>query len=104
MDLDPKIKEEINNLPKAFNIVPEADNINYLASRRVEITKIWIPKLLQLSLYLNIMTLGCIVIAILFLLQKPEPKYFGTTPNGKVIPLETVRLHNTNQGIIVEKK
>jgi hypothetical protein len=40
----------------------------------------------------------------LILLQKPEPKYFGTTPNGKVIPLETVKLRNTNKGIIIEKK
>lgn len=104
MDLDPKIKEEIENLPKAFNVVPEAEDINYLASRRVEITKEWIPKLLKLSLYLNVMTLICLFVSILFLLEKPEPKYFGTTPNGKVIPLETIRLHNTNQGIMVEKK
>lgn len=104
MDLDPKIKEEIESLPKNFNIVPEADNIDYLASRRVEITKLWIPKLLKLSLYLNIMTLICLVTSLLFLLEKPEPKYFGTTPNGKVIPLEKVQLHSTKQGILVEKK
>jgi hypothetical protein len=104
MDLDPKIKEEINNLQKNYNIVQEYNDINYLASRRVEITKFWIPKLLKLSLYLNIMTVICILISILILLQKPEPKYFGTTPNGKVIPLETVKLRNTNKGIIIEKK
>lgn len=104
MDLDPKIKEEIDSLPKGYNIVPEADNIDYLASRRLEITKIWIPKLLKASLYLNIMTLGCIVISILFLLNKPEPKYYGTTPNGKVILLSTIKLHQTNQGVMVEEK
>lgn len=104
MDLDPKIKEEINNLPKGFNIIPEADNIDYLASRRFEITKVWIPKLLKLSLYLNIMTMVCLLISIIFLLQKPEPKFFGTTPNGKVIPLQAVNLHKTQQGIVLEKK
>lgn len=104
MDLDPKIKEEINNLPKAFNIVYEADNIDYLASRRLEITKLWIPKLLKLSLYLNIMTMVCLLVSIIFLLQKPEPKFFGTTPNGKVIPLQSVNLHKTQQGIVLEKK
>lgn len=104
MDLDPKIKEEIDNLPKNYNIVHEADNIDYLASRRLEITKVWIPKLLKLSLYLNILTLGCILLSITFLFNKPSPKYFGTTPNGKVILLETVKLHQTKQGILVEKK
>lgn len=104
MDLDPKIKEELENLPKGYNIVPEADNIDYLASRRVEITKIWIPKLLKLSLYLNMMTLGFITLSILFLLNKPEPKYYGTTPNGKVILLSTVKLHQTKQGVMVEHK
>lgn len=104
MDLDPTIKEEIDNLPKNYNIVPEADNIDYLASRRLEITKIWIPKLLKASLYLNMMTLICVIASILFLLNKPEPKYYGTTPNGKVILLDTIKLHETKQGIMVEEK
>lgn len=104
MDLDPKIKEEMYNLPKDYNIVLEADNIDYLASRRLEITKIWIPKLLKLSLYFNILTLGCISLSIIFLFNKPSPKFYGTTPNGKVILLENVKLHQTNQGILMEKK
>lgn len=104
MDLDPKIKEEIDALPKSYNIVPEDSNIDYLASRRLEVTKVWIPKLLKLSLYLNGLTLVFVGLSIIFLLNKPEPKYFGTTPNGKVIPLDTVKLHNTKQGIMVEHK
>lgn len=104
MDLDPKIKEEINNLPKGFNIIPEADNIDYIASRRLEITKLWIPKLLKLSLYLNIMTMVSLLISMIFLLEKPEPKFFGTTPNGKVIPLQAIKLHQTQQGIVIENK
>lgn len=104
MELNPKIKEEISNLPKSYNIIPEADNIDYLASRRLEVTKVWIPKLLKLSLYLNIMTMVSLLISIIFLLEKPEPKFFGTTPNGKVIPLQAVNLHQTEQGLVLEKK
>lgn len=98
MDLDPKLKEEINNLERNYNIVPEADNIDYLASRRVEVSKHWIPKLLKYSFYINCITLLFIIISIIVLSIKPEPKFFGTTPNGKVIPLETVKLQNNSQG------
>lgn len=104
MDLDPQIKKEIEELPNGYNIIPEDSNINYLASRRLEVTKVWIPKLLKLSLYLNGLTLVFVTISIVFLFNKPEPKYYGTTPNGKVILLETVKLHNTKQGIMVERK
>lgn len=98
MDLDPKLKEEINNLPKNFNIVLEADNLDYLASRRVEVSKYWIPKLLKYSFYINVVTLVFILISVFVLSIKPEPKFFATTPNGKVIPLETVKLQNNSQG------
>jgi len=98
MDLDPKLKEEINNLPKNFNIVLESDNVDYLASRRVEVSKYWIPKLLKYSFYINVVTLVFILISVFFLSIKPEPKFFATTPNGKIIPLETVKLQNNSQG------
>ena len=104
MILDPKLKEELNNLEKDYNIVPEDSNIDYLASRRVEITKFWIPRLLRMSMILNIITLVFLILAVTFLLNKPEPRYFGTTPNGKVIPLETVNLKVTEQGIVAERK
>lgn len=104
MELSPEIRKELDSLPKNYNIIPEADNIDYLASRRLEVTKIWIPKLLKLSLYFNMLTLIFIGLSILFLLNKPEPKYYGTTPNGKVILLKTVKLHQTKQGLMVETK
>lgn len=105
MDLDPKLKEEISNLPKNFNIIPEANNIDYLASRRVEVSKYWIPRLLKYSLYLNAMTLVFIMVSIVVLASKPEPKFFGTTPNGKVFLLTPVKLQNNSQGqLMVVKK
>lgn len=101
MDLDPKLKEEIKNLPKNFNIVLEANDIDYLASRRVEVSKYWIPKLLKYSFYINCLTLILIIMSTIILAIKPEPKFFGTTPNGKVIPLQPVKLQNNSQGQLV---
>ena len=98
MELSPELKEEIKNLPKNFNIIKENDDIDYLASRRVEITKYWIPKILKGILYLNIISVSLIFLSTLFLLTKPQPKFFGTTPNVKVIPLKTVKIQSIQQG------
>lgn len=104
VSLEKQINDEMSNLQRGFNIVLEDSNIDYIASRRVEITRFWIPKLLKFSLYLNLMTLVCIFLSIIFLLNKPEPKYFGTTPNGKVMPLNTVKLEKNENGMMVRKK
>lgn len=91
-------KQEYLELPAKFNVIKEDENIDYVSSRRVEITKHWIPKLLKYSVYLNILTTVFVIISLLFLITKPEPEFYVTTPNGTVNPIKTVKIIKTNDG------
>jgi hypothetical protein len=100
MDLTPEMKTELDELKKDFNIVHEYDDIDYLASRRVEITKVWIPKLLKMILIINCFTILFISLSLITISLKPRPEYYGSTPNGKVFKLKNVKVQETKSGVI----
>lgn len=86
-------KEERDALKTGFNIVKEEDHVMVLAANRVEISRKWAKRLLKISFYFNIVTLTCFVISIGFVLTKPQPEFYASTPSGKIIgPLGKVNL------------
>lgn len=84
-------QDDIDALDKNFNIVPEDEsNYDLMATRRVVVSKEWTKKLLTLSLYINIVSTVLILSCIVILVTKPNPKYYGSTPSGRVIPLNQI--------------
>lgn len=85
-------EEEIANLPKNYYRVKEDnENYDYIASRRLVISKEWGKRLLIISLVMNVITSLLVVSCVLILLFKPTPDYYGTTPSGMVYPLKQLK-------------
>lgn len=89
--LTEKEKQEIEQLKFGFNKVKYPNNENYLSSKRIEVSKPWIKVLLKISFVLNVGTILSILIAAMFVMLKPPPSYYASTPSGKVIPLQTLK-------------
>lgn len=87
-----KEKENFDELKFGFNIIPENDDYNYKVSRRIEVSRIFAKKLLIISFALNVITICCFGLALILTYLKPYPQYYGSTPNGKIFPLETMKL------------
>jgi hypothetical protein len=89
--LTEKEKEQINALGKKFNIVYENPNYNYLASRRLDISRVWSKKLLKISMILNILSIILLISSFVVSLFKPPPEFFASTPTGKIYHLKKIR-------------
>ncbi len=89
--LSQKEKEKIDNLPRQFNIVPESENYNLMAFKRVDIAKVWTRRLLLATVFFNLLSIVFMVLSIGIAFMKPEPEFYASTPSGKVIFLETLR-------------
>lgn len=94
-ELTKKEKEEIDKLKKDFNIVKENNNHIIIASRRVEVSRIWAKHLLSASFILNCITVICFLIAMFFVLNREQPEFYGTTPNGKIYRLNSAQSIDT---------
>lgn len=90
-ELTKKEAEDLNKLRGAFHVVQENKNHIVVASRRVEVSRVWAKRLLSASFFLNCLTVLCFLLSMWFVASKPEPKYFGTTPNGKIYELKSVQ-------------
>lgn len=91
-ELSKEEKEEIDNLPKNFNIVYEDEtNYDYLASRRIVVSRDWTKKLLTISFFINILSTVLIVTSIIMLLLRPTPTYYATTPSGQVLHVKNIK-------------
>lgn len=85
-------KEDIANLEKGFNIVKEDEsNYDYLASRRVVVSREWTKRLLTISFVFNIISTFLIVLSVVFLLLRPSPTYYATTPSGQVLHVKHIK-------------
>lgn len=92
-ELTEKEKEEIAQLKVGFNVIPESKEASIQAADRVEVSRKWAGKLLRLSFFLNIVSIICFVISALFLITKPSPSFYASTPSGKVYgPLPKIHL------------
>jgi hypothetical protein len=84
-------EEDIAALEKNFHVVAEDEgDYNYMSSRRVVVSKEWAKKLLVLSFCMNIVSTILVFSCIFILITKPNPKYYGSTPSGIVIPLKQI--------------
>lgn len=81
-----------NNFKVGFNIIKEENDFNYVASRRVEISRVWAKRLLKGSVYLMIASVVLIMVALLLVLSRPEPSFYGSTPSGKLYSLEKLKV------------
>jgi hypothetical protein len=90
-ELTKKEKEDLNKLRGPFYVVKENSNHIVVASRRVEISRVWSRRMLVSSFFLNCFTVVCFLMSMWFVASKPEPKYYGTTPNGKIYELKSVQ-------------
>lgn len=90
-ELTKKESEELNKLRGKFNVIKEHESHIVVASRRVEISRVWAKRMLSASFFLNCLTILCFIISMWFVGAKPQPKYFGTTPNGKIYELKSVQ-------------
>jgi hypothetical protein len=86
-------KEEIDNLKPGFNIVHESKDPFILTANRVEISRKWSKTLLNISFWLNIITIICFLIAAIFVYFKPQPDFYASTPSGKIFgPLKKMEI------------
>lgn len=91
-ELSEEEKEKIKNLDKNFNkVLEEESNYDYLASRRVEVSRVWAKKLLTISFVFNIVSAALIVLTVVFMILKPEPTYYATTPSGQVLYVKQIK-------------
>lgn len=90
-ELTKREAEDLNKLRGAFYTVNENKNHIIVASRRVEVSRTWARRLLTASFFLNCLTVLCFLISMWFVASKPEPKYYGTTPNGKIYELRSTQ-------------
>lgn len=87
--LTPQEKQQLEEIKPGFNIIPEFNDYNYQASRRVDISRVWSKKLLRISFFLNLISVIFIFLAFMFSLLKPAPVYYASTPSGQIYgPLE----------------
>lgn len=92
-ELTEKEREELSQLKVGFNIVKEHEDMSVLAANRVELSRKWSRKLLQISFVLNILTLALFLLSAAFVVLKPSPSFYASTPSGKVIgPLPKIEL------------
>lgn len=89
VELSTKEREDIDNLPKNYyRIKEDPSDYDYIASRRLVISKTWGGKLLTMAFIMNIISSLLVIFSIVVLLIKPDPVYYGTTPSGFVVPLK----------------
>lgn len=89
--LTEKEMEEVDNLRPGFNIIKEPNDYMYMASRRVDHNRIWSKRLLRISFILNIISVFFIFLGLVFVLLKPPPSYYGSTPSGKLYKLNNTK-------------
>jgi len=90
--LTEKEKEEIDKLEKNFYLVEENNNYNYLASRRVDISRIWAKKLLKASFILNTLSIVLIFANLVILFIRPAPEFYASAPSGKIYHLKKLNM------------
>jgi type IV secretory pathway component VirB8 len=89
-ELTEEEKKELKDLPNKFNVVKKSSNIDFVASKRTEISKRVAKNLLMLSFLFNVLSIGLVILTILINLAKPYPSYYASTPSGQVYgPLQT---------------
>ncbi len=86
-----KEKDALESLRRGFHIVPENSDYNLMASRRSNLSRYWAKKLLFATFVLNIVSIIFTSMAIGSSLMKPTPKFFASTPSGKVVPLKRLQ-------------
>lgn len=89
--LTKKEKEELDKLKVGFNVIKEHKSHIVVASRRVEVSRVWAKYLLSASFILNCITVVCFLLSMWFVVSRPQPDFYGTTPNGKIYPLKSVQ-------------
>ena len=89
--LTEKEQEDVDNLRVGFNIIKEDTDYMYMASRRVDHNRIWTKKLLRMSFFINILSIFFVFMGLVFVLLKPPPSYYGSTPSGKLYKLENTK-------------
>jgi hypothetical protein len=90
--LTEKEKEEIASLGKNFNLVKETPNYNYVASRRLDISRVWSKKLLRASIVLNVLSVVLLILSFIISSLKPPPEFYASTPSGKIYHLEKLKV------------
>lgn len=90
--LTEKEKEEIANLSKTFHKVVESKDYNYMASRRLDISRVWAKKLFVATIALNILSIIFFSLTIISFAKRPVPEFYATAPSGKIYPIKNLHL------------
>lgn len=85
-------KQDLADLKRGYNIVVEHNDPITMAANRVELSRKWSGKLLKIAFFMNMITLLCYLASAVFIITKPEPAFYASTPSGKVIPLKKIYL------------
>ena len=64
-ELTEEEKKELKDLPNKFNVVKKSSNIDFVASKRTEISKRVAKILLMLSFLFNVLSIGLVILTIL---------------------------------------
>lgn len=89
--LTSKEKEQIAKLEKNFNKIPESINYNYMASRRLDLSRAWTKKLLKISVFFNVLSIIFFLLSIISVIKRPEPEFYASAPSGTIYYLEKIK-------------
>lgn len=82
--LTPEEEKEIKDLKRNYNIIPEPDVYDYRASRRTQVSRPGAILFLQISIFLNILTIVIVFFTFTVFVLKPAPLYYASHPSGSV--------------------
>lgn len=76
------------DLPRNFNIAVEQLTDNEMANSYFLHNKYWTPKILYLSMVINICSLVLLFFGMISFIFKPSPAIYGSTEFGSIYPLQ----------------
>ncbi len=90
--LTSKEKEQIAKLGRNFNKIPESIDYNYMASRRLDLSRAWTKKLLKISVFFNLLSIIFFLLSIVSVIKRPEPEFYASLPSGTIYYLQKLNI------------
>jgi hypothetical protein len=87
-----KEQEEIDGLKIGFNKVLESKDYNYMASRRLDISRTVAKKLMKITIVINLISIVLIVVSFVMFYLRPAPEFYASAPSGKVYYIKKLKV------------
>ncbi len=87
-----KEQEEINGLKMGFNKVLESKDYNYMASRRLDVSRTVTKKLMKITIVINLISIILIIASFVMFYLRPSPEFYASAPSGKVYHIKKLKV------------